>query len=169
MTHLMVKVTDFAIVGPYTLRIIFDDGAVQTINFEPVLYGYYYAPLRDPDFFRQVRLAQWRRLRSGHPVQLAPRGWSRIGATGGALAPGASWPCGAYLVTPASNRAGRTPTNCASADGVFQAGSGITLRGADPHPGTLTKLRYPQGQRSVRRVLLAAAGGGGSRWAFGGR
>lgn len=56
MTHLMVRVTDFAIVGPYTLRITFDDGTEQTINFEPVLYGYYYAPLRDPDFFRQVRL-----------------------------------------------------------------------------------------------------------------
>ncbi len=56
MTHLMVKVTDFAIVGPYTLRIAFDDGTEQTINFEPVLYGYYYAPLRDLDFFRQVRL-----------------------------------------------------------------------------------------------------------------
>jgi len=56
MTHLMVKVTDFAIVGPYTLRITFDDGTEQTINFEPVLHGYYYTPLRDLDFFRQVRL-----------------------------------------------------------------------------------------------------------------
>ncbi|MBM4467586.1 MAG: DUF2442 domain-containing protein [Chloroflexi bacterium] len=56
MTHLMVNVTDLAIVGPYTLRITFDDGTEQTINFEPVLYGYYYAPLRDLDFFNQVRL-----------------------------------------------------------------------------------------------------------------
>ena len=56
MTHLMTSVTDFEIVGPYTLRITFDDGAKQTINFEPILYGYYYAPLRDPDFFNRVRL-----------------------------------------------------------------------------------------------------------------
>lgn len=56
MTHLMVNVTDLAIVGPYTLRITFDDGTEQTINFESVLYGYYYAPLRDLDFFNQVRL-----------------------------------------------------------------------------------------------------------------
>jgi hypothetical protein len=56
MAHLMVNVTDFVIVGPYTLRITFSDGIVQTINFEPVLYGYYYAPLRDPDFFNRVRL-----------------------------------------------------------------------------------------------------------------
>ncbi len=56
MTHLMIDVTDFEIVGPYTLRITFNDGAMRTINFEPVLYGYYYAPLRDLDFFNQVRL-----------------------------------------------------------------------------------------------------------------
>jgi hypothetical protein len=56
MSDLMVDVTDFEIVGPYTLRVVFDDGAEQTINFEPVLYGYYYAPLRDPDFFNQVSL-----------------------------------------------------------------------------------------------------------------
>ncbi len=56
MSHLMVDVTDFEIVGPYTLRIVFDDGTEQIINFESVLYGYYYAPLRDLDFFNQVRL-----------------------------------------------------------------------------------------------------------------
>ena len=53
---MMVKVTDFAIVGPYTLRITFDDGTEQTINFEPVLYGEMYEPLRERSFFGQVRL-----------------------------------------------------------------------------------------------------------------
>jgi len=56
MAHLMVNITDFVIAGPYTLRITFDDGTERTINFEPVLYGYYYAPLRDLDFFNRVRL-----------------------------------------------------------------------------------------------------------------
>jgi hypothetical protein len=56
MTHLMIDVVDFAIVGPYTLRIIFDDGAERTINFAPTLSGHYYAPLRNLDFFNQVRL-----------------------------------------------------------------------------------------------------------------
>ena len=56
MSHLMVGVTDFQVVGPYTLRIVFDDGAERVINFEPVLHGYYYAPLRDLDLFNQVRL-----------------------------------------------------------------------------------------------------------------
>lgn len=56
MTHLMVNVTEFEIVGLYILRIVFDDGAERIINFKPVLYGYYYAPLRDLNFFNQVRL-----------------------------------------------------------------------------------------------------------------
>ena len=56
MSHPIVKVTGFKIVGPYTLHIAFDDGTEQTINFEPVLYGHYYGPLRDPALFNQVRL-----------------------------------------------------------------------------------------------------------------
>ncbi|MBK7219210.1 MAG: DUF2442 domain-containing protein [Candidatus Promineofilum sp.] len=29
---------------------------MQTIDFEPVLHGYLYGPLRDPELFNQVRL-----------------------------------------------------------------------------------------------------------------
>lgn len=56
MSHLIVRVVDCEIVGPYTLRIIFDDGTVRVINFAPVLEGYYYAPLRDLTVFNQVRV-----------------------------------------------------------------------------------------------------------------
>ena len=49
INHLIVNVIDLDIVAPYTLRVSFDDGTQQTINFEPVLYGYYYGPLRDLD------------------------------------------------------------------------------------------------------------------------
>lgn len=56
MNHLLVKVTDFKIAGPYTLRIFFEDGTEQTINFESVLFGHYYGPLRDLTLFNQVRL-----------------------------------------------------------------------------------------------------------------
>ena len=59
MAHLMVDVTDFEIVGDYTLRVVFDDGTAQVINFEPVLYGYYLAPLRDINFFNQVSLSPY--------------------------------------------------------------------------------------------------------------
>ena len=56
MKHLMVNLTGFKIVGPYTIQIAFEDGTEQAINFEPVLYGYYYAPLRNLELFNQVRL-----------------------------------------------------------------------------------------------------------------
>jgi hypothetical protein len=52
----MVRVRSFTFAGPCTLHIIFDDGAERTINFEPVLHGCYYAPLRDLDVFRRARL-----------------------------------------------------------------------------------------------------------------
>jgi Protein of unknown function (DUF2442) len=56
LPHPIVAVTAFQQVGPYTLRVEFDDGAVQTIDFSPILHGTMYGPLRDPEFFRQVRL-----------------------------------------------------------------------------------------------------------------
>lgn len=56
MKHLLVRVTDFTIVDEYTLRVEFDDGTVQSIDFAPVLHGYYFGPLRDLELFNQVRL-----------------------------------------------------------------------------------------------------------------
>ena len=56
MEHLLIRVTDLAIVAPYVLRVVFEDGNEQTVDFEPVLYGHYYRPLRDVEFFNQVRL-----------------------------------------------------------------------------------------------------------------
>jgi hypothetical protein len=56
LPHPIVAVTAFRLVGPHALAVEFDDGASQTIDFSPVLYGRIYGPLRDPEFFRQVRL-----------------------------------------------------------------------------------------------------------------
>lgn len=42
--------------GTYVLRVGFDDGTQQTIDFEPVLAGELYRPLRDPALFAQVRI-----------------------------------------------------------------------------------------------------------------
>ena len=56
MTHLIVKVANVEIVAPYTLKITFDDGAQRTIDFAPVLVGYYLEPLRDLALFNQVRV-----------------------------------------------------------------------------------------------------------------
>ena len=42
--------------GPYTLRIAFDDGTVQVIDFSPVLAGELYGPLNDRSLFNQVKI-----------------------------------------------------------------------------------------------------------------
>ena len=49
-------VSDFEIVGDYTIRLKFDDNTEQTINFEPILYGPMFGPLRDLKVFNQVKL-----------------------------------------------------------------------------------------------------------------
>jgi hypothetical protein len=56
MTHLICRIRSFEIVAPYTLRIGFDDGTQQVVDFLPVLRGELYGPLRDPGFFNQVVL-----------------------------------------------------------------------------------------------------------------
>jgi hypothetical protein len=38
------------------LHVGFDDGASQTIDFSPVLYGGIFGALRDPDLFQQVKI-----------------------------------------------------------------------------------------------------------------
>ncbi|MBI4518157.1 MAG: DUF2442 domain-containing protein [Deltaproteobacteria bacterium] len=56
MEHRICRVDSFEIVGPYTLRVRFDDATEQTINFEPVLAGEIYQALLDQAVFRQVRI-----------------------------------------------------------------------------------------------------------------
>jgi hypothetical protein len=56
MFHEIYTVSDFEVVTPYTLRIKFNDDSVKVINFYPMLRGELFGPLRDLDFFNQVRL-----------------------------------------------------------------------------------------------------------------
>jgi len=56
MEHPIYHITEFEITAPYTLRIKFNDDTEQTINFEPILHGEIYSPLRDLGLFNQVRL-----------------------------------------------------------------------------------------------------------------
>jgi hypothetical protein len=46
----------FQHVADYTLWIRFDDESERIINFEPVLYGEVFGPLRDLSHFNQVKL-----------------------------------------------------------------------------------------------------------------
>ena len=56
MSHPVYRVRFFEIVGPYTLRVGFDDDTEQRIDFQPVLAGELYGPLRDLELFDQVRI-----------------------------------------------------------------------------------------------------------------
>ena len=56
MSHPLYDVVYFSILGPYTLRVEFDGYTEQMINFEPVLYGEVYSPLREKRVFEQVVL-----------------------------------------------------------------------------------------------------------------
>src|SRR6266508_192411 len=56
MDHPIFRVTAFEVVAPYTLRVRFDDDTEQVINFEPILAGELYRPLRDLTLFNQVRI-----------------------------------------------------------------------------------------------------------------
>jgi hypothetical protein len=54
--HPAYKVVTFQVVGPYALRVEFDDGTAQVIDFEPILRGELYGPLKDDRLFRQVEI-----------------------------------------------------------------------------------------------------------------
>jgi uncharacterized protein DUF2442 len=56
MSHPIYRVTSFKLIGPYQLEIAFDDQTEQTIDFQPILAGELYRPLRDAHIFNQVRL-----------------------------------------------------------------------------------------------------------------
>ena len=56
MHHRLYRVTDLRLLENYTIQVQFDDGATQVIDFEPVLHGEMWGPLRDLALFRQVAL-----------------------------------------------------------------------------------------------------------------
>jgi len=56
MDHEIYRVVSFEKVAPFTLKVVFDDGSSQVIDFRPVLKGELYGPLKDPLVFDQVRI-----------------------------------------------------------------------------------------------------------------
>lgn len=56
MNHPIYRVETFEIVAPYTLKVAFDDHTTQLIDFQPMLAGEIYGPLRDLTIFEQVAL-----------------------------------------------------------------------------------------------------------------
>ena len=56
MAHSIYRVVAFETVGPYTLRLKFDDGTTQVIDFRSMLAGEMYGPLQDERLFSQVEI-----------------------------------------------------------------------------------------------------------------
>jgi hypothetical protein len=56
MSHTLYRVTGFQVLENFTVQVQFNDGSEQVIDFEPVLYGEMWGPLRDRELFRQVTL-----------------------------------------------------------------------------------------------------------------
>lgn len=56
MNHLIHRVARFEITGSYTLKVEFEDGTEQQIDFRPVLHGALFGPLQDPATFNAVTL-----------------------------------------------------------------------------------------------------------------
>ena len=56
MNHPLYRITACEHIAPYSLTLRFNDGLARTIDFEPILEGELYGPLRDPVLFAQVAL-----------------------------------------------------------------------------------------------------------------
>lgn len=56
---MLLAVTKFSLIAPYTLRLEFNDGVVKEVDFSAQwaqLHGPVFQPLRDPTFFAQATL-----------------------------------------------------------------------------------------------------------------
>src|SRR5437879_3558456 len=56
MNHAIHRVQSFGQIGTYVLEVCFVDGSARRIDFEPILEGELFGPLRDPNIFAQVKL-----------------------------------------------------------------------------------------------------------------
>jgi hypothetical protein len=56
MSHSIYRVVSANVSAPYTLKVDFDDHTTQTIDFQPILNGDLYAPLRDISLFSKVQI-----------------------------------------------------------------------------------------------------------------
>jgi hypothetical protein len=53
---MMLRINELQVVGPYSLRLAFNDRTRKTVNVFPLLDGPVFEPLKDPAFFARVRL-----------------------------------------------------------------------------------------------------------------
>ena len=56
MIYTDIKVIKVEAMDPYIIKITFNDEKVKIIDIEPILYGTYFEPLRNPELFKKLRL-----------------------------------------------------------------------------------------------------------------
>ena len=56
MAHEIYRIVSFEKVAPFTLKVEFDDGTCQVVDFRPVFKGDMYGALSDVSVFDQVQL-----------------------------------------------------------------------------------------------------------------
>ena len=56
MKSILHSVMNFKVIGPYRLRVFFEDDTHQDIDFRPVLAGRIFSPLKDLSLFNQVSI-----------------------------------------------------------------------------------------------------------------
>jgi hypothetical protein len=54
--HELHDIKAVEVIGPHALRLRFEDGVVREVDLSGITEGEMYGPLRDPEFFAQVRL-----------------------------------------------------------------------------------------------------------------
>lgn len=103
MYHELHTVIGFTIIAPYTLRIRFDDGHIQVIDFRPMLRGELFGPLQNLSFFNRAELDEdagtivWPNGADFDPATL--HDWDRVGPAMIAMAK--SWVDSPAAETPA--------------------------------------------------------------------
>jgi len=58
MKYTDIKIIKAEVLKPYQIKLTFNDKKVKTIDLEPVLYGAYFEPLRNPELFKKLRVNQ---------------------------------------------------------------------------------------------------------------
>ncbi len=56
MSTMILRVTTVEPLDDHNLRLIFNDGLVRDVDLSPLMHGPLGEQLRDPDYFRQVRV-----------------------------------------------------------------------------------------------------------------
>jgi hypothetical protein len=54
--HELHEIKAAEVIGPHALRLTFEDGVVRDVDLSEITEGQIFGPLRDPAFFKQVRI-----------------------------------------------------------------------------------------------------------------